>query len=663
MSDSIQQHRTFAPAIALLLGATALAATQVSTLPDDLAFMLPAVLVVWSGVFFALRASDTATRLSRWISIPCWIWLLALAANPFYSIWPEMSIWVGLIFALIPASVLGLYSWLADDRVWCRLEWLLFGAGALVAAMMLFEYFVLGQRADGPFLDANAASAVLYAILLPLFYRLMTVADRPLIRWLLVALGLLLAAGFFTAFSRAGAIVFVAALAGTMLVVLSARQRTLAWRFGLCLLLVATAWAFVHYGPQQSIHRDWDNLSQDRSLEARFLMWRSTLDLYSDAPVLGHGLGTYKLLYPRYRSRQETGTTGDMAHNDYLQVLAGGGPLMLALLAGFVLLVLWAGLWLLWRIHKTRAGPEQKALVRDMGLCAALLALAVHATVNFIFFVLLLSLLAGLYAARLAGRYATVPQEVSEPRLLHGLRSVLRPAVGLVAAFSLVTVCVGAIAAHAFEPDDAAGDFHASMDSSDYRLALALSHIDPLNYEAKLYIAVAEASVANRLGPNEMGVGLAVMALKDSRQLLANVKRPDCSVLANAGVLLTTLRSKAGALKRAGVWQDPAVLLRRTVSVLPTCIPAWLALGRLWFERGDLPRSIAVLKDATRWIRFGTVKPLYAARLLVTLADYIAKSGNRTKAVEVLRSVLAVVPGHERAQSLLASIQDSQAGR
>lgn len=658
MSDSIQQSRTFAPAIALLLGAVALVATQVSTLPGDLAFMLPAVCVLWFAVFAALQGDHPGGyRLSRWISIACWVWLVALAANPFVSLWPEMSIWVALKLGLIPASILGLHRWLADDAIWNRLEWLLFGVGTLVAVAMLCQYFVLGQRADGPFLDANVASAVLYAILLPLLYRLMTGADRPLTRWMLAASALLLAAGFFTAFSRAGLIVLTLALAATAVVVLAARQRAITRRFGLCLLLVAAGFAVVHYGPQQSIQRNWDDLSQDSSLDARFLMWQSTLAMAADAPVTGRGLGTYKLLYPRYRSLDETGTTGDMAHNDYLQVLAGGGPLLLALLAGFVLVVLGTALWLLMRLHGTRAGPDKTALLRDMGLCAALLALAVHATVNFIFFVLLLSLLTGLYAARLAGRYAIVPRTAPEKRWANGLRSVVRPIVGFVALYTLVTVCAGAVAVQTFHRDGAGGEFRVSMHSPAYRVALAIRHIDPLNYRARFYIGIAKAAVATNLGPNDAGTGLAVMALQDLRSLLHTVKHPDCSVQANVGVLLTAFRSQKTALQQADVWVDPARLLRGTVTTLPECMPAWLALAHLWAERDKPQRSIAVLKEATRFIPIATVKAQHVARLLTTLAGHLAKAGNKSKALEIVTSVLETAPGYQPAVDLLARLQ------
>lgn len=645
--------RARATAVALALGAAVLAGIRVSTLPNDLVFMLPAVAVVWAGVFMALRTRRDASQLTRWVAVPCWLWLLALAANPFYSAWPEMSIWFALIFALIPASILGLHHLLAEDQVWNRLEWLLFGAAALVAVAMLFEYFALGLRSNGPFLDANVASAVLYAVLLPLLYRLLAGTDRGPTRWLLAGLALLLSAGLFTSFSRGGVGSFEIALVGTALVVLVMARRAVACRFAGCLALVAVGYALVYYGPQQPFERSLDNLPQDNSLQARFMMWGATLDIYADAPVLGHGLGTYKLMYPRYRSRHEAGTTGDMAHNDYLQVLAGGGPLMLALLAGFVLLVLYVGLWLLWCVRKTRAGPNRLALLRDLGLCAALLALAVHATVNFIFYVLLLSLLTGLYAARLAGRYAVTQRAAEDSRVVTVLRRSARPAFGVAALVSLVTMGTAIVTSKTLHP---AKEDVASVATPDYQLALAVSYINPLDYRAQYYVAYSEAILADNLGPGGLGMGMAVTALNDMRRLLA-AKRPDCSAQTGKAILLEAFRPKAEQLRQKGLWQDPVALLHRVLGANPTCMAAWVALAKHWQAKGELERAIAVLEQAETWVHIHTIEREAGAAMLVTLADFTAQAGKPTRAVAILDYVRSVAPAFEPAKTLLAELQ------
>lgn len=611
----------------LLVGCAVLLSTRVSQQPGDLIFMLPAYGLLWAALFVALRSRQHGLVPCRWVVAACWVWLLALAANPFVSVWPQMSLWVAMIIALIPAFVLGLHRLLADDHVWNRLEWFLFVAAAWVAGAMCYEYFALGLRADGPFDDANVASAVLYASLLPLLYRLLAGRDGRSVQLLLAAFAILIATGFFAAFSRAGLIALVAALVGTALVVLAAKQRAVSWRFGFCILLVAVGFALVHYASDKTIDRNWDDLSQDSSLDARFLMWQSTLDIYADAPVLGHGLGTYKLLYPRYRSPQETGSTGDVAHNDYVQMLAEGGPLLLALLVGFVLVVLWTSVWLLWRIYKAHAGPDKAGLLRDMGLCAAILALAVHATVNFIFYDLILALLVGLYAARLVGRYAS--REVGKPdgSAVQLAKRGARPVIVAAALVSLVTVATGIVSNHALEIGAQGGKDFALHSNGDYRLALALSHIDPIDYQALFYLARSETLTALKLGPSKAGTTMAVSALEDTQRLL-DVIRPYCAAQSNKAFLLEAFKGKADVLRRAQVWQDPVAVLQRTVAAVPTCMSAWLKLAQHWIAAGDKQRALAVLNRAMQWTDIPIVNVLDRSKLLAMREKLTQEAGS-----------------------------------
>lgn len=646
---------------AFALGLALCAAIRVSSLPTDLLFMLPAVAVAWAGVFSALRARRGSPRLFLWVAVPCWVWLLMLVVNPFWSAWTEMSIWIGLTFALLPASVLGLHELLGDDRVWNRLEWFVFGAAAFVAVWMLCEYFVLGQRADGPFLDPNVASAVVYASLLPLLYRFFVATDRGLLSYLLVGLVFVLSAGLFTSFSRGGVGSFVIALAGTAIVLLVAGGRAARWRFTGCLVVILVAYSVVYYGPQQPHVRTLTNLSQDHSLQMRFLMWDSALDIYADAPVLGSGLGTFDILYARYRSPVETGTTGDMAHNDYLQVLAESGPLGLALLLGFVLCVLSCAMWLMWRLWRSRMQPgvERRAMMRDMGLCATLLALCVHATVNFIFYPLLLALLAGLYAARLAGRYALTHRGAPGRRTWDVLRRLVRPVFAVAALISLVSIGTASVSFMTLHPGMNSGADYVSMDNPEYQLALTLSSINPLDYRALFYIARAEAVSATRLqklGAEEQAASRAIQALSDFQRLLA-VKRPDCSSQANKGTLLWHFRSQEQALRRAGVWQDPAQVLRRAIAAVPICMPAWIALAKLREGQDSVKLGIAVLEHAKKWMNFAPVERGSAAKMLVTLAQFVAQAGNRSRALKILRVVISAAPWYQPALSLRSELK------
>lgn len=649
--------RPFVRVLTIALGIAVLAAIRVSTVPDDLLFMLPATAVLWGSVFAALRERPASSRLPLWISVPCWLWLGLLALNPVVSAWPEASIWFAVLFALIPASILGLSRLLADDRVWDRLEWLIFGSAGLVAAMMLYQYFVQGLRANGPFLDANVASAAIYAALLPLFYRLVLARDSGAARWALKILALGLSTALFTSFSRGGVGSFEIALAGTAIVLLLARSRLMAWRFGGCLAIVAVAWALVYHGPMTPHTRSLDNISQDHSFAMRLVMWDAALDIHDDAPLTGTGLGTFSLTYPQYRPLIESGTVGDMAHDDYLQMLAEGGPLLAAFLLAFVLCVLGSALWRLWCLRGIPSGAEKAATVRDMGLFAALLAFAVHATVNFIFYILLLSLLSGLYAARLAGRYAVTERAVPAPQITSALRQVARPFCGLAALLSLIVIGTGFVSMSYLHPSEA-GD-KVSMRNPQYHLALALSHINPLDFRAHFYVAHAEAGLALELGPGNLGVGMAVQALKDLDNILV-IKHRDCSTQSIKGRILSTFRSHADTLREADLWQNPVLLLRHVNKVLPTCMPAYMTLARHWEDEGDLDKAFRALAPAFPWLRMAVVEIDAHARVLTNMADIQAKRGKREQALALLNEAVHGAPDYQPARDLQARIRDGQ---
>src|SRR5699024_1997570 len=306
------------------LGLTMLAAVFVSTLPGDLPFLLPAFALLAIGLFAALRRPGSGPHLPRWLAGFCWLWLLLLALNPFISAWIELSIWTAIVYALMPVCILALPCLLAEDAFWDRLEWLLFAVTTFVALCLLVQYFFFGERSDGPFLDANVAAAVVYSGLLPLLYRLFTARDGSRLRGLLWGLAFVLALGLFTTLSRGSVGSFVIALAATVLVVLVRGTRAMRLRLAGIVVLVVVAFALVTATAPQKSDRYLRQPSQDNSLQTRFRMWHSALQIFTDAPVTGHGLGSFTVTYPRYRSMQDTATSGHRAHSDYLQMLAEG---------------------------------------------------------------------------------------------------------------------------------------------------------------------------------------------------------------------------------------------------------------------------------------------------------------------------------------------------
>ena len=78
------------------------------------------------------------------------------------------------------------------------------------------------------------------------------------------------------------------------------------------------------------------HLGRDVGEGNRLDIWRATIAMAADHPILGHGLGTFEALLPGYRP-MPTGLFYDHAHNDYLEILAEGGVVGVAVVAAIII--------------------------------------------------------------------------------------------------------------------------------------------------------------------------------------------------------------------------------------------------------------------------------------------------------------------------------------
>ena len=78
-------------------------------------------------------------------------------------------------------------------------------------------------------------------------------------------------------------------------------------------------------------------------LGGRLAIWRDTISMIRDFPLLGVGLGGWPAIFPHYRSRPWFPLAFREAHNDYLQLFAETGVVGVALV-GWILFVALRGL-------------------------------------------------------------------------------------------------------------------------------------------------------------------------------------------------------------------------------------------------------------------------------------------------------------------------------
>ncbi len=106
----------------------------------------------------------------------------------------------------------------------------------------------------------------------------------------------------------------------------------------------------------------WGLRSSQASIEARLEMWKRTLPMIGEHPLLGVGAGNWKILLPKYGLEYLPAASGRVhyvrPHNDFLWVLAETGPGGFVGYVGIFLL----GLWYAFRIVTRSSNPSVRLL-------------------------------------------------------------------------------------------------------------------------------------------------------------------------------------------------------------------------------------------------------------------------------------------------------------
>jgi len=151
----------------------------------------------------------------------------------------------------------------------------------------------------------------------------------------------------------------------------------------------------------------WPYIRKQWQLDVRPVIWKATIAMIIDRPVLGHGLGTYVAVYPRYRLpqyflRPKSTNVTDHAHDELLEIAAEQG------LVGFLAtLWLWAtAVWCGVSAVRQSSGLERRAV---LGLLGAALVFMLHGLVDVDLRYLPNQSLLWLLMGLLVGRTATPP--------------------------------------------------------------------------------------------------------------------------------------------------------------------------------------------------------------------------------------------------------------
>lgn len=352
------------------------------------------VLLAWAIYAIWPRLGDGLPVVRGALPSVAALWLAWLVALVWISDTPYLSWFYCWTLAGLPIALLVWQFVQVPDAAWRWIRRGLWAGMTIGAAQGVWQVLVGGEaRAHGPLVDPNAYAGALNLVFFPLAAWFFARDWARESRWVpsLQAGGLFLVAlAFFSANSRGGLISWVLGMA-VLLVAMRGRPN---YRPKVVVVLAMWSAAFLVMYALTTYNLIQAASQQDESIFARWYLWESTWLMIKASPWLGAGLGTWSLHYPVFRDQREWGTTGYYAHNDYLQLLAEGGPVTLLILLALLALAA----HLLWRLMRQPRVDETNT--EAIGLLVGVLAVSAHAFVNFIFYHAFISILCGLFIGR-----------------------------------------------------------------------------------------------------------------------------------------------------------------------------------------------------------------------------------------------------------------------
>jgi O-antigen ligase len=343
-------------------------------------------------VVFA-RQSCQIYRLSK-LMLLYLLWLFVVA---WLSAVPETAMMNLAILAGLPVMYLFATNTPTFAQVWQYLRAALFVVGVVLALWAFWQVFhhIDYGYAQGPFQDRNLFAALMNLLWFSAAFVFLTGNNgRFYLKRLAISIALfMISAGLFATTSRGGIATWL--LLAPVLLWAAYRSNQSRKRMVLMVLILALAYLCSALLLNATIADRTFQLSLDPSATARLLLWKSSIEMLLAHPAVGSGWGTFVHYYPAYRVPLENSTAGFFAHNDYLQfALEGGMPallLQISILSGILI-----------QLKRSLRRVTDIAVFESVTLLLGVLALFIHALVNFIFYQALMNILAGLYLARAA---------------------------------------------------------------------------------------------------------------------------------------------------------------------------------------------------------------------------------------------------------------------
>ena len=350
-------------------------------------------------LYFSKRNTIVNLKFNKFLSVYFALYLLWLLIAPYFSTWYDLSRLTAWGLALTPlffylGSIFDLSSQLKKI---CIYSYLLIGLVLFVWADL--HFIVTQERPSGPLIDTNVFAGLLLFFLLPVCVYLLT-ARKDLTKknnfndylYIYLIFGFL---AFFSTLSRSA---FLAFLIVSMLLLARILYEYKLLVLKKCLVIISIvgfSYLAVNYHYSDDNKPGFTNLSQDRSTQVRFEIWKTSLEIIKKKPIVGQGFGQFKAVYKRFRTPADDISSGDYAHNDYIQFLLEGGVIQLFFftILSFYIIYLYAKLFL---TKKKATENEKNKNLLLLAFLSTVCVFFIQANANFIFYLLPNSILIGL---------------------------------------------------------------------------------------------------------------------------------------------------------------------------------------------------------------------------------------------------------------------------
>jgi hypothetical protein len=214
----------------------------------------------------------------------------------------------------------------------------------------------------------------------------------------LILLGMILFILFFAVFQTGSKGATISLLLGLVFIFVPSWKYIERSSFSIVLIILTTAFLFAYIQTEgNTVNRFYTSATDrsDKSTLDRLLIWQSAWEIIKTAPIIGVGIGTYYIFEPAVR-HMDNFSAGFFANNDYLQFWVETGLVGLSLM----LLIMAAISMLFMRVLR-----KKNLILHDRleitGLMAGLFAVAIHAFVDFNFYVIAILMIMGFMCARI----------------------------------------------------------------------------------------------------------------------------------------------------------------------------------------------------------------------------------------------------------------------